>query len=356
MNSETILIVDDNEFNRQLLRAHTEIMGYSTITAGNGKEAIERAILDKPDLILMDVMMPVMTGFDATKELKKLEETKHIPIIIVTTLDSRKERLEGISMGADDYLTKPIDKEELRIRLNNNLAKKRYFDLLENQNKILAEKIVRKTMEIKQSFIETIHRLTLASEYKDPETGEHIKRISHFTRELAMQMNLGQSYAETIYHASAMHDIGKVSIPDAILLKKGPLDENEWIVMKSHSYIGARILKDSRSKILVMAEEIAYAHHERWDGKGYPRGLKQDEIPLPARIMNICDQYDALRSIRPYKPPISHEKTMDIILIGDDRTQPSHFDPEVLKAFIRIGDKIDRIFNAFIDDNLRMEE
>ncbi len=346
---ERILIVDDDEFNRELLCGHAEIMGFSAIKAVNGKEAIEKAITEKPDLIIMDVMMPVMDGFDATQTLKAREITKHIPIIIATTLDSREEMFKGISLGADDYLTKPIDTEELKIRLNNNLIKKRYHDLLEHQNETLQKKVFEKTREIHESFIETTHRLTLSAEYKDPETGEHIKRICRYTQLLSRQMGQSQDFVDTIFHASSMHDIGKVGIPDSILLKNGPLDADEFKVMKTHSFIGAKILQNSRSALLRMAEEIAYTHHERWDGKGYPRGLKQTDIPLTGRIMNICDQYDALRSKRPYKPSFSHEKTMDIIMNGDGRTHPSHFDPEVLKAFGQVSKTFDQIFNEFID-------
>jgi len=348
-NKELILIVDDEEFNRDLLCGHAENMGFLTIEASNGKEAIEKAISEKPDVIIMDVLMPVMNGFDATQELKKQDATKYIPIIIATTLDSREEMLKGISLGADDYLTKPIDIKELKIRLNNIMIKKRYYNLLDNQNEILHQKVIQKTKEIQKSFIETIHRLTLSAEYKDPETGEHIKRICNYTKVLAQKMNLDQNFINIIYHASAMHDIGKVGIPDHILLKKGPLDQDEWKVMKTHAYIGAKILQRSDSAFIKMGEEIAYAHHERWDGKGYPRGLKGSDIPMSARIMNICDQYDALRSKRPYKPSLSHNQAMDIILNGDGRTDPSHFDPAVLNAFKQISNQFDTIYSSFLD-------
>lgn len=349
--SEIVLIVDDDEMNRDLLNDHLETLEYQVIEAENGKIAIEKAIIEQPDLIIMDIMMPVMNGYQAIKELKSIETTKNIPIVIATALGSREEKLEGITIGADDYLTKPIDIEELAVRVKNNLAKKKYTDLLNNQNEILYKKVLQKTKEIQDAFIETTHRLTLAAEYKDPETGEHIKRISIYTKELAMEMGQPQSFVDTIHYASAMHDIGKVGIPDSILLKPGPLDEQEWSVMQKHTEIGSKIFYQSSSPLLKMAYEIAYAHHEKWNGSGYPRGLKQEEIALPARMMMICDQYDALRSNRPYKSSLSHEKTMDILQNGDGRTLPEHFDPRVLSAFAKVSDRFNDIYTRYSDNS-----
>ena len=351
--STTILIVDDEAFNRDLINEHIETLGYQGIEAENGKEAVEIAIEQQPDLIIMDIMMPVLDGFKAIAELKKLEATKHIPVIIATALGARDEKIKGISVGADDYLTKPIDFEELSVRVENVLAKKRYTNLLQHQNEILHEKVIERTREIQKAFVETTHRLTLAAEYKDPETGEHIKRISLYSKALAIQLKQDAKFVDEIFHAAAMHDIGKVGIPDGILLKPASLNEDEWQIMKSHSYIGARILQNSTSALLKMAYEIAYSHHEKWDGSGYPKGLKGVEIPLAARIMSICDQYDALRSKRPYKEPFSHEKTMTILLKGDERTHPEQFDPLVFQAFQSIAEQFDEIFNSYEDEEAR---
>jgi putative two-component system response regulator len=192
--------------------------------------------------------------------------------------------------------------------------------------------------------------LTLSSEFRDEDTGAHIKRISFYTRELSLRMGLEKEFCDTIFYASPMHDVGKVAIPDSVLLKKGSLDDDEWKVMKTHTEIGARILEGSASPFLQMAVDIAHCHHERWDGRGYPRGLKEDEIPLTARIMNITDQYDALRSRRPYKPAFDQEKTVSIITRGDGRTMPDHFDPEVLAAFEKAADIFAEIFEEHQDD------
>jgi len=311
---------------------------------------VETAREQLPDAILMDVMMPVMDGFAATEALKSDETTKHIPVIIVTALDSRQDRLTGIEKGADDFLTKPPDAKELALRLKNNLRNKEFHDFLAQHNRILEETVAKRTRELRKGYVETVHRLTLAAEYKDEETGAHIRRISYYTRELAGALGMPAEFCECIFYASPMHDIGKVGIPDAILLKNGPLTNEEWEIMKTHSYLGAKILQGSDSPFLRMAEDIAYAHHERWDGKGYPRGLSGDDIPLTARIMNICDQYDALRSKRPYKPAFDHEKTVGIITRGDGRTMPEHFDPRVLAAFEKMTDIFADIFTTYRDD------
>jgi len=359
----TILIVDDEENNVELLCEHCFLMGYKTIKAYNGTEAVEISNLHRPDLIIMDVRMPHMDGFEATERIKSNPSTAHIPIIIVTSLDTRKDKLTGISKGANDFLNKPIDFEELKLRIENNLRIKHYLDFLKTQSHDLAKEVFEKKIslndafaqlksaqdEVKEGYIETLQRLTMAAEYKDPETGSHIKRITFYTKELAIDLGLDNDFIEKIFHASAMHDIGKVGIPDHILLKNGPLDRSEWEVIKTHSAIGANILKNSKSPFVKMGEDIAYAHHERWDGSGYPRGLKGEEIPLSARIMNICDQYDALRSSRPYKSGFDHQTTMNIITIGDKRTIPEHFDPDILHTFKTTSKRMNEIFQSFKD-------
>lgn len=345
-NNKKILIADDQEKNVKILAILCKSQGYTTLIARNGLEAVAIAREQKPDLVLMDVMMPEMDGYAATAKLKADEKTCHIPIIIVTALDSREDRLKGIKSGADDFLTKPIDIEELRLRLKNNLKNKEFHDFLENHKIILEEQVQAKTRQIREGYLDTINRLVLASEFKDEDTGSHIKRISFYTREIAETIGLGDEFADQIFHASPMHDIGKVAIPDAVLLKQGPLDDDEWNIMKTHAPVGAQILQGSASPFLKMAAEIAQSHHERWDGKGYPLGLKGEKIPLTARIMNITDQYDALRSKRPYKPAFAHDKAFKIIAEGDGRTMPGHFDPDILAAFKGCETKMEEIYET----------
>jgi putative two-component system response regulator len=358
-----ILIVEDQAPNRKLLVDLCEGWGYKTFEATNGQEAIEKTLRYMPDLIIMDVMMPKMNGLQAMERLKEGELTKNIPIIIVTAANSRENRITGISKGASDFLSKPYDIEELILRIKNNLTAKKYHDLLARHNIILEEQVSQRTKElkgaleklkeshtkVKSAYIETIYRLTLAAEYRDGALGEHIKRISLYTRTLAENLRMDSEYVECIYYASPMHDIGKVSIPDAILLKPGSLTPTEWEIMKTHTLTGSKILEGSESPLLKVGSQIALSHHERWDGSGYPYGLKGEDIPISARITIIADQYDALRSKRPYKQPINHEKTFRIITEGDGRTIPSHFDPEVLETFKRIHKDFEDIYETHKD-------
>lgn len=346
MNSKIILIADDQEQNVKMLEILCKKEGHTTLSAHNGREAVAIAQEHKPDLILMDVMMPEMDGFEATEAVKSDERTKHIPIIIVTALDSREDRLRGIKSGADDFLTKPVDFEELKLRLHNNLRNKEFHDFLQHHKEILEQQVAERTIQVREGYIDTIVRLTLASEYKDEDTGNHIKRISYYTKTLAEHLGMDSDFTDAIFYASPMHDIGKVAIPDRVLLKEGPLDKEEWEIMKTHAAIGANILKGSQSPYLIMAMDIAQSHHERWDGNGYPQGLKGEAIPLTARIMNITDQYDALRSKRPYKPAFDHEKAFKIIVKGDGRTMPEHFDPQVLEAFKECEQKMEAIYES----------
>jgi putative two-component system response regulator len=214
--------------------------------------------------------------------------------------------------------------------------------MTEENNEILEEKI----RQLKESYIDTILRLTKAAEYKDEETTFHIKRSGYYSAVIARHLGWSEKRVENIFYAAPMHDIGKVGIPSEILLKQGKLSQEEFALMKAHTTIGADILRSSRSKILQVAELIAHSHHERWDGSGYPKGLKGEDIPIEGRIYNICDQYDALRSRRPYKPGFNHDKAFNIITEGDERTMPEHFDPRVIEAFKELSGEFNRIHDT----------
>jgi len=358
-----ILIVDDEEPNLKLLESLLRSLGYVTDTAVNGLEAVKKTKSGMPDLILMDIMMPDMDGYEACDLIKSDPATTNIPVIIVTALSDRDSKLKGLNVGASDFLTKPIDRTELTIRVRNLLRIKEYEDFMLRHNQILEDEVKKRTFELqeamfeieraqeetKKSYIETIHRLTLAAEYRDEDTATHIKRISYYCRILSEKLRQSEAFAEKIFYASPMHDIGKMGIPDNILLKPGKLDDAEFEKIKSHTVIGAKILSNSESDFLRLGETIALTHHERWDGTGYPNRLKGEEIPIEGRIMNIVDQYDSLRSKRPYKPGFSHEKAFEIITKGDGRTMPEHFDPAVLHTFIEVADEFDKIFNGYQD-------
>ena len=357
-SGKTILIADDEEGIVMLLCALCEDWGYRTISAPNGRRAVEQAVLNRPDLIVLDGNMPEMDGFEATRALKTDARTEHIPVVMLTGMQTREDRLRGIAAGADDFLSKPVDGEEFGIRVSNNLKIKEYHDFLQNHASILEEQVAARTEEIRsaldrlkaanelvtKSYIETIFRLAVVSEFKDEDTGTHIKRIGYFTKDLSSLLGMEDAFTEAIFHASMMHDIGKVGIPDSIMLKAGPLDAEEWKTMKSHAERGASILSGSDSPYLMMAEQIARSHHERWDGSGYPSGLIGEAIPLAARITTIADQYDALRTKRSYKGAFTHAATMRILTEGDGRTLPGHFDPRVLEAFALNGERFEAIY------------
>lgn len=342
----TILIVDDEDRNRKLLHTLLAAEGYRTIAAASGGEALALASNEAPDLILLDVMMPGMDGFETVARLKAHEQTRRIPVIMITSLDDRESKLKALQAGSEEFLSKPIDRSDLSVRVRNLLRLKEYSDFLEHHNEILARQVKDRTAQLEDAYRETLVTLVRASEFKDEDTGDHISRIGLYSGILARELGMDAEFCETIRYAAPMHDVGKIGIPDSVLLKKGALSPEEWCTMRTHSSLGADILSVGHSRYLRMGVEIARSHHERWDGSGYPDGLSGDEIPLPARITQICDVYDALRSRRPYKQGLDHTATVDIITRGDGRTLPGHFDPEVLNCFRECSESFQGIFDT----------
>jgi putative two-component system response regulator len=345
----TVLVADDDERNLKLFDSLLQAEGYRTVLATDGLEALQRVAENPPSLILLDVMMPEMDGFEVAAHLKQDERTRTIPIIMVTALDDRASRLRALEAGAEDFLTKPVDRAELIVRVRNLLKLKEYSDFLANYNQMLEDQVRERTSQLASSYRETIFTMTRAAEYKDEETGAHVRRISFYTVEIASRLGLDAEFRDTIHYASPMHDVGKIGIPDHILGKPGSFTPEEWSIMKTHSALGAKLLAGATSPYLKMGEEIALSHHERWDGSGYPLGLTGEHIPYSARIMNICDQYDALRSKRPYKPALPHERALEIIAAGDGRTLPWHFDPAVLAAFVQCASSFNDIYAEHSD-------
>jgi len=344
-----ILVADDDRFYLRIFSDLIEALGYESLTASSGLEAIDKVHSYKPDILIIDVVMPGMDGFEVTRRLRDDPATMHLPIIIVTSLADHGSKLKGLTSGADELLSKPVDETEFRARVKNLLKVKKYEDYLLEHGKRLEGEVVDKTVQLERAFekirhgyVETVYRLTLAAEYRDKETGGHIKRISLYSQLLASHLGLAGQEVEAIYFGSPMHDVGKIGIPDSVLLKHGTHTPEEFEIMKTHSTIGANILRDPGSVILEAAQEIALTHHERWDGRGYPMGLRGEEIPVSGRIVHLVDIYDALRSARPYKEPFDHPKSCAII-----DSEAERFDPAVLKGF----HALEKEFCALFDEN-----
>ncbi|MBS0336641.1 MAG: response regulator [Proteobacteria bacterium] len=328
-----VLIVDDQPLTRELMTLVVQAQGYKTLIATNGAEALAIAAKRSLDLVILDVVMPGMDGFEVTRRLRAEERTRILPIVIVSALDDKESRIKGLAAGADDFLTRPVDRLELKIRLQNLLRMKRFQDQLAGQNAVLERKVELRTEELERSNRETIHTLIRAAAHRDDESGAHVKRMGLYSTLLSQRVGLDAQFCVTIGFASQLHDIGKIGIPDRILEKPEALGDEEWEIMKTHTEIGGRMLALNSSPYLAMAADIARAHHEHWDGSGYPRGLKGDAIPVSARITQLCDTYDTLRSRRPYKPPLDHSAASASILMGDSKSKPTHFDPAILAAF-----------------------
>ncbi|MEW6261530.1 MAG: two-component system response regulator [Thermodesulfobacteriota bacterium] len=348
-----ILIVDDEELNTRLIEALLRPQGYSVTLARDGEEALRKVKESPPDLILLDIMMPRMNGFEVTRRLRKDPDTRLIPVVMVTALQDVEDRVRALEVGADDFLTKPVDRMELWARVRSLLKVKEYNDHMQNYRRELEVEVAKRTEELRAAYgkvtkasLETIHRLARAAEYKDEDTGAHIMRMSKFSALIAETLGLGKTTVERILYAAPMHDVGKIGIPDHILLKPGPLTAEEWEIMRQHTTIGGRILDGSEEGYIRLAEVIALTHHEKWDGKGYPRGLKGRNIPLVGQVVAIADVFDALTSKRPYKDAFPVEKSIEIIRSG----RGAHFNPEVVDAFLSVLDEVLAIKERYKDE------
>ncbi|MGC9460197.1 HD domain-containing phosphohydrolase [Vibrio genomosp. F10] len=335
----TLLIVDDTAENLDVLTGLFKGT-YQVKAAKSGKVAIKLAqMTPQPDLILLDIMMPDIDGYQVCKLLKEHPNTAHIPIIFVTAKISPADEIKGLSLGAVDYITKPVTPAVAIQRVQTQLA-------LYDQKKALYLKVKEQTSEINLSKVEMVKMLGRAAEYKDNETGMHVLRMSHYCHVLALASGMPLEDADLLREAAPMHDIGKIGIPDCVLLKPGKLGKSEWETMQTHVNIGVDILGDTAgSKLLEMAVQVAQNHHEKWNGHGYPQGLSGEQIPLVARIAAIADVFDALTSDRPYKEAWSLERT--IALLKEEKGQ--HFDPNLVTLFLNNLDEILAIQSKFKD-------
>ena len=343
-----ILIVDDQLANVQLLERMLLGAGYTNVSSTTYPSEVCRLHAQhRYHLILLDLNMPGMDGFQVMEGLKRIEADAYLPVLVITAQSELK--LLALRTGAKDFISKPFDMVEVLARVHNMLEVRMLHQSLSDFNANLERLVRERTADLQNGYEDTIFTMTRAAEHKDEDTGTHVRRISHYCRMLARDMGLNAEFVDQIYIASPMHDVGKIGIPDHILLKPGGFLPEEWEVMQTHAAMGAEILGRSKSPYLQMGAQIALDHHERWDGSGYPLGKRGDEISLAARIMSICDIYDALRSVRPYKLAMAHQRAVDIINQGDGRTHPGHFDPEVLAAFARNQLSFEQIFQTLTE-------
>lgn len=338
-----ILVVDDLPENVQVLSGFLVPLGYRVCASFSGEEALSRVQECPPDIILLDLVMPGMSGFEVCRRLKRSPETRHIPVIIITGLSDKEANVKAVEAGADDFLIKPFDRVLLEARIRSSLKSKVLQDRVLKYQRELEQRVKERTRQVELTQQVAVFSLAKLAESRDTETGEHLDRMRTYAREIALELLtrddfrgvIDEAFVEQLYLSSPLHDIGKVGIPDKILLKPGKLTPEEFDIMKTHSLIGGDTLRAAdieagQDSFLAMGRDIAYYHHERWDGTGYPFGLEKEEIALPARIVALADVYDALSSRRPYKEAFSHEKSKGIIVEGRGK----QFDARIVDAFL----------------------
>jgi putative two-component system response regulator len=368
LKSAKILIVDDEPINIRVVRRHLTLLGYDNfITTVSPEEVLSIVHRDRPDLVLLDIMMPGISGLDLLKMIREDIQLSPMAVIVLTAADDRDTMLKSHQLGATDFLTKPVDPLWLEPRVRNALIVKAHHDHLRNYAANLEKEVQERTAELAASRLEMIHCLGRAAEYRDNDTGKHIIRVGYYVRIMSEQLKLDPELAQLLELASPLHDIGKLGIPDSVLMKPGALDPDEfavitrhcvlgkrtfepiahedWRAVKEHTYVGEKILSIGKSAILEIASRIALTHHERWDGSGYPLGLSGKDIPIEGRITAVADVFDALSSERPYKPAFPLDECFKILEEG----RGTHFDPEILDAFFARREDIVAIKIALAD-------
>jgi len=341
MSKPTILVVDDVPENIDVLRGILAA-DYKIKVALNGEKALKIACSESPpDLVLLDVMMPGMNGYEVCRRLKADPRTRKTPVIFVTAMGDVDNEKQGFDLGAVDYITKPVSPPIVHARVEAQLA-------LYDQNRQLESKVRQRTSELNESRLEIIRVLGRAAEFKDNETGMHVMRMSHYSRLIAEAIGMDDDEVELVLHAAPMHDIGKIGIPDHVLLKPGKLDDTEWVMMRQHPEFGADFLGEHDSELLQMARVVALNHHEKWDGSGYPQGLAGEDIPLVGRIVAVADVFDALTSERPYKKAWDVEKAVGLLKEEAGR----HFDPALVPVFLERIDEVREIMARYAEETV----
>ncbi len=348
-----ILIVDDNPANVMLLEKILEQEDFSNVQSTTDSRTVKGLYQEnKFDLILLDIRMPHLDGFQVMEQLADVIESDYLPVLVLSAQPDKDTRLKALEMGAKDYIIKPFDQAEVVQRILNMLEVRILYNEQRRYSEILEAAVRERTKELRQTRLEIIRRLGRAGEYRDNETGMHVIRMSKSSQRLALAAGLGEERAELMLSASPMHDVGKIGIPDKILLKPGKLDAGEWEIMKTHAEIGADILSDHSSSMIQLAQSIALTHHEKWDGSGYPNGLKGEEIPIEGRITAICDVFDALTSERPYKNSWPVAEAVKFI----NEQSGAHFDPNLVKLFNRVLPDLLDILEDYADEKTENEE
>ncbi len=340
--SATILVIDDDEINLEIIEELLEDTYFNISFFQSPVAAIEHYQHTPPDIVLLDINMPEMTGFEVLKKFDVLNFSPRPPVLMITALNDHETRLKALNSGARDFISKPFNGQELSSRIHNllemHLAHKKNHYYAHNLENLVAEK----TQELRETQQEIIQCLGLAAEFRDKDTASHTIRVGLYAEVLAKHLGLNATVVEQLRFAVPMHDIGKIGIPDKVLLKETQLNAEDWAIMQKHSLLGYNILKESKSKLLKIASIIALTHHEKWDGSGYPFGLKGEAIHLHGRITGLVDVFDALTMERPYKTPWSVEATVELI----NNESGKHFDPKIVRAF---NDSLDSII--YIKDN-----
>ncbi|TAN70264.1 MAG: response regulator [Methylobacter sp.] len=339
-----ILIVDDEPVNLKLLDKMLSAQGYNNLVLiQDPRQVLEIYKQQRTDLILLDINMPHLDGFGVMEQLKALDDPLFPPLVILTAQHGQDFLLRALNAGARDFITKPFDRNELLARVRNMLDAQLAHRLVYEQKDVLDEMVQVRTDELRRTRLQVVQRLGRAAEYRDNETGNHILRMSHISALLAKAIGWNKADCELMLHASPMHDIGKIGIPDNILLKPGKFEPEEWEIMKTHAVIGANILEGDDSELMRCAAEIALTHHEKWDGSGYPYGLSCEAIPLTGRIAALADVFDALTSVRPYKKAWTIESAVGLI----KDSSGTHFDPGLVVVFLEQLPEILKIRERF---------
>ncbi len=330
-----ILLVDDEEANLLLLESILSREGYRELEwTSDPREVFGLYRQFRPDLILLDLSMPYLSGYEVLERLSMLiPDGEYLPVLVLTSEVSRDARYQALSLGARDFLTKPLDRVEVLLRIGNLLETRSLHQRLHDQNQALEERVRERTRDLDEAQVEILERLALAAEYRDDDTARHTRRVGEASAAVARALGLGEYEAELIGRAAPLHDVGKIGVPDVILLKPGRLTPDEFERMKAHTTIGAQILGGGSSEVVRLASKIALTHHERWDGSGYPRGLQGEEIPVAGRLVAVVDVFDALTHDRSYKLAWSVEEAICEL----ERQAGRQFDPRVVEAFLAIS-------------------